>query len=60
MDRSFSLAIRKPETNSGSLYGIPNLNLYDTGEALYQLSLRANWEQIIELVQFIYMIFIYS
>ena len=39
----------RPVKNSG-LYGIWTHDLCDTGSALYQLSLQANWEQVIMLV----------
>ena len=34
------------------LYGIPTLDLCDTGAALYQLNEQANWDQVVELVRY--------
>ena len=48
--------VRGPNCNGGHNCNATPFDLYDTGEALYQLSERANWEQIIELVQFWYII----
>ena len=46
---NFCSCKKKAWKNSG-LYGIWTLDLCDTGAALYQLSLWANWEQVVELV----------
>ena len=42
----FAVAKRKTEKNSG-LYRIRTLDLCDTGAALLQIELQANWEQIV-------------
>ena len=42
----YELVVEKsPEQNSG-LYGIWTHDLCDTGAALYQLNLQANWELV--------------
>ena len=42
----------KKAWKKSGLYGIRTLELCDTGAALYQLSERANWEQVVELVRY--------
>ena len=49
--RNFCSCEKKARKNSG-LYGIPTLDLCDTGAALYQLNEQANWDQVVELVRY--------
>ena len=44
-------SLKKKYIYSG-LYGIPTLDLCDTGAALYQLNEQANWDQVVELVRY--------